>query len=80
MQTAPNGRRVDPEHPAGLLGSETEPLDEEQSFPLAAGEPCERTSDVMARRHGPAEIFGRNGGEDTTSPDHERADAAPMHA
>jgi len=72
LSISPHGgyrRRVDPEHPAGLLGSETQPLDEDQGFPLAAWELRERPSDVMARRHRPTEVLGRNSGEDPASPD-----------
>jgi hypothetical protein len=60
MKAAPHGRCVDPEHPPGLLGSQTEPLDEDQRVSLAARELRERLSDILARRHGSAGILGRD--------------------
>ena len=38
VKAAPHGRCVDPEHPPRLLGSQTEPLDQDQRISLAARE------------------------------------------
>jgi hypothetical protein len=78
VETSPHGRRVDAEHLARLLRSETEPIDEDQRFPLSSRELGDRAPNVMARGQRPAEIFLRDGREDSTSPDHEPAKAIPM--
>ncbi len=73
MEAPAHGRCVDPEHSARLIRAKTEPLDEDHCFQLPAGELFERSADVMARRHGSAEILSRNRCEDPASADGELA-------
>ena len=78
VETSPHRRRVDAEHVARLLRSETEPIDEDQRFPLSSRELGDRAPNVMARSQRPAEIFPRDGGKDPASPDHKPAKTIPM--
>jgi hypothetical protein len=78
VETSPHGRRVDAEHVARLLRSETKPIDQDQRFPLSSRELGDRAPNVMARGQRPAEIFRRDGGEDPASPNDEPAKAIPI--
>lgn len=78
VETSPYGRRFDAEHVAGLLRSETEPIDEDQHLPLSAWELGDGVPNVMARGQRDTEIFLGDDREGSTCSDQEPAETIPV--